>query len=64
MRKEGKYTLFETLSGEYATLRYCGSFSRPFLPLEKGELEGVVEKIKDKSRKSEGVGLVWLEFKI
>ena len=27
--------------GEHATLKHCGGFSRLFLLLEKGELEGV-----------------------
>ena len=34
------------------------------LPLCKGELEGVVGKVKDKSRKSRNVGPVRLESKI
>lgn len=35
--------------GGCAALGYCGGFLRSFLPLEKGELEGVVEEIKAKN---------------
>lgn len=31
--------------GEHATLKHRGGFSRLFLPLSKGELEGVQSKI-------------------
>ena len=55
---------FSLKRGGGAALRCYDGFSRLFLPLEKGELEGVVEEMKVKSRKSKGVGLVRLESKI